>query len=90
MNINVDELDYSKYKLPYDISEDDFRRILKCSYEEAISLTEYELIKVIDILKIFILKNKCAEDYSIKEWWIVGSMESNYRYALAVVKGEIK
>lgn len=50
MDINVDELDYSKYKLPYDISE----------------------------------------DYRTKEWYAVGNMESNYRYALAVVKGEIK
>ena len=50
MDINEDELDYSKYKLHYEISE----------------------------------------DYGAKEWYAVGNMESNYRHALAVVKGEIK
>ena len=90
MDINVDELDYSKYKLPYDISEDDFKRILKCSYEEAIQLTVDELIEVIDVLRIFIFRNKYSEDYGAKEWYSVVNMESNYRHALAVVKGEIK
>lgn len=90
MNININELDYSKYKLPHGINESEFKRILACSYNEAIKLTEDELIKIIDMLKIFIFQNNCIEDYGIKEYWLVGNMESNYRHALAVVQGRVE
>lgn len=90
MDIDINKLDYSNYKLPNQITEDALKEILGCNYNGAIKLSEEEIIKRINILKDFIFKNKGDEDYRLEEWYIVGNMESNYRYVLAIKRGEIE
>lgn len=82
MKINVNKLDYSNYKLPNQITEDELKEILMCSFDKAMQLSQEEIIKRITILKDFIFKNKDNENYELQEWYAVGNMESNYAFVL--------
>ncbi len=89
MDIDINKLDYSNYEMPCNINEDELKQILSCCYNDAIQLSAEELINRINMLKEFIIINKKVENYRLEEWYCVGNMESNYRYALSIVLGEV-
>lgn len=89
MDINVDDLDYSAYMLPYEMAEGKFKDVLKTNYTSAINMSEFDIIENIVLLKSFLAYNLCLEDFQ-NEFWMVGNMESNFRYALATIRGELE
>lgn len=89
MNVDLDKLDYSNYIIPDGIEIDGLKEILKCNFTEAIQLSEAEIIKRIEILKNMIMSNRMLKAGNNNEWYMIGNMESNYRYALSVVRDEV-
>lgn len=85
MDIDFNKLNFSSYKLPFNTNETVLKNILKCSYCEALELTEKELERRIYNLKDVVNTNKKLEDYS-KEWYMLNNMIANYEYVLPIIK----
>lgn len=85
MDIDFNKLNFSNYNLPNNINEVILRNVLKCSYCEALELTEEEAKIRIHTLKYIINANKNLEDYS-REWYMLNNMVGNYEYVLPIIK----
>lgn len=84
MQINEYELDYSKYKLPTGADVEELKKIVCCSYDEAMNLSEDELFNRVSLLREYLRLNECDGMYEIMEHYMAGNMEDNYRYTIRV------
>ena len=80
----INELEF-KYT-PEGMTSEEFKRLLSTTYNEALENGEEWLIKVIDLLKNMICNMHCENKH---EWFHIGNMESNFRFALGSLRGEI-
>lgn len=84
MTIPVNKLEFKN--TPEGMTSEELKELLLTPYGEALAKGEEWLINSIELLKSMI-DDICYENDH--EWFHIGNMESNFRFTLGVLRGEV-